>query len=283
MTMRPTPAVIVWIALFCVVLAALPVAAETTVESEWDRGSGLFTLTVRRDLDPGMNPQDHPRILNSVERDLPSILSAELRSLPLDASGSVGDRTKNDPELIRRLERLSGRLEKEWSRLTTDYTAVEARYVLEIHSSLLEAIPPPPSLPLPKVPIGWVPLPDDGWSGLVVFVSPELPLRGTDRTVPPGAALRPRILGPDLAVLAGPRRMDLDYLGRWGVAAYAVLDDRDSFDERIGRIPLQVAARESYDDGGVDLILPEETVDRLLTSTSGRRVLREGRILIVTR
>ena len=53
--------------------------------------------------------------------------------------------------------------------------------------------------------------------------------------------------------------------------------------DRIGSNPLRILARGVFGRNDTDLLIPTESAHRLLATADNRRLLREGRILVVYR
>ena len=249
------------------------IGAQIAVESSMDWGSGLFRVAARRGLDADMAPSDHPKALAAMEEELPDRIVAELGRLAWDRRGTLADLVRGRPEALATLEELARSMNREWSRLSADQRSVEAAYTLDL--SILTAAMAPSDIreAPPEVPPGWIPTPEDGWTGIVVFVPSETPVRGTGLSESPRPALRARILSSELEVLADPADT--------GLFAYGTLDDRRQWEAAAGRRPYQVMARELYGRYPCDIILGEDDTRRLLAADSGRSALSEGRIVLL--
>ena len=249
--------------------------AETTVQSSINWTTGEFHLRASMPLGSGKSPDDHPRALEEMERELLSLAVIEFGRLAWDNRGTLDNLMKRDPEARTSVEGLASSLKREWSRLTDDYGAIEAAYVLDLGEILPRAFPSSGRRDIPGIPIGWRPIPEDDWTGIVIYVPDGLKVRGTGLISDAVPALRARILTDNLDVLADPST------GGNGLHPYSSLEDRESADVLVGRRPYRVMARGLYGDYACDIILPEEDSLNILASESGRRALTEGRIVIL--
>jgi len=249
--------------------------AEIHIESAMDWGTGDFSITARRSLDPGVSPSDHPKALAALEVELLPYIVNELAQLAWDREGLLSEHVAQSPAMTKTVEKLARMMNREWSRITEDRKSVEAAYTI----SLLEVLPelfPPTALPIsPSTPIGWVPVPEDDWTGIVIFVPHTLPVRGLGIDTNIKKALFARILTENLEVLADPAS------GNGKILSYRTVEERNLAEPLIGRRPFLVMARELYGKYACDMILGEEDTRRLLASESGRRVLLESRIVIL--
>jgi hypothetical protein len=264
--------------LFAIILIpyiAVNLWSETTVSSTMNWQTGRFSLTAARALGEGAAPDDHPRELSLLEREITPYLADQLGNLPWDYRDTLKDLMSRSPSTRTSLENLAGSLEKEWSRLSDDYTAVEAQYFVDLGDRLAQYFPPESNQIFPEPPIGWTPIPRDGWTGIVVYVPEELPLRGTGLLVEAKPALRARILSDELEVLYDP--------GSHGssMMTYLPLEDRTDSEDITGRRPYRTMARGVYGEFPCDIIISQEDRDRIMATESGRRSLAEGRIVVL--
>lgn len=264
--------------LFAVVLIPIVVVnlwSETTVTSSMNWQTGRFSLSATRILGEGAAPDDHPRELRLLEREMTPYLLDQLANLPWDYRGKLKDLVARNPTTRTSLENLAGSLEKEWSRLSDDYSAVEARYYIDLSEQLSQYFPPESNPSFPEPPIGWTPIPQDDWTGIVIYAPEQLPLRGTGLMVEAKPALRARVLSDELEVLYDPGRRGSSMM------RYLPMENRTNSEDIIGRRPYRTMARGVYGEFPCDIIISQEDRDRIMATESGRRSLAEGRIVIL--
>jgi hypothetical protein len=264
--------------IICIIILFLPlngIFAEVTVESTLNWSTGEFGITASRTLDHGMSPSDHPQALTALERELLPYIVEELGRLAWDRQGTLKDQWERDPSVRTSVENLAASLNRKWSRLSDDRKSVEASYTVQLGSVLHEIFPSTGLAGYSEKPIGWVPVPDDAWTGIVIYAPPELPVRGTGLNSKPRPALYARILSSDLEVLADPGA------GGGRLLSYQSIADRALAEPLIGRRPYQVMARELYGEYPCDIILSEDDTRRILAADSSRQALSDGRIVIL--
>ena len=263
--------------LMLIILAASqqPAFSEITVHSSMNWSTGRFELLASKALENGMSPSDHPLALKSLERELPPYVIKELGNLAWNRHGTLQELMEKDPSLKIYIESIAGSINLEWSRISEDRKSVEAFYSLNLEKVLKETIPPSALENLAEKPIAWVPVPEDDWSGILIYVPDKLPLRGTGLFANPRPALFARILSNNLEVLLDPA------MENGATLTYQRMDDEEERDSIIGRRPYQVMARELYGEYPCDIILSREDTRRILAADSGRRALSENRIIIL--
>jgi len=260
-----------------VVLSFLPssIFPDVIIHSYIDWSTGHFELSASKTLDLGMSPSDHPQALKALERELPPYIMKELGDLAWNRRGTLQDQMDKDTSLRTYVESIAGALKLEWSRLSEDQKSVEASYSLELENILPDIIPSTGMEELSEKPIGWIPIPEDGWTGILIFVPKNLPVRGTGLTADIRPALFARVLSDDVEVLADPS------MGSRKLLSYLPIQDREKAESLIGRRPYRVMARELYGEYPCDIILSREDTQRILAADSGRQALSEGRIAIL--
>jgi hypothetical protein len=264
--------------IICIIVLFLPLIglfAEVRVESTLNWSTGEFGITASRSLDPGMSPSDHPQALTALERELLPYIVEELGRLAWDRQGTLKNQWERDPSVRTSVENLAASLNREWSRLSDDRKSVEASYTVQLGTVLPEIFPSTGLTGYSEKPIGWVPVPDDAWTGIVIYAPPELPVRGTGLNSTPRPALYARILSSDLEILADPGA------GGGRLLSYQSIADRTLAEPLTGRRPYQAMARELYGEYPCDIILSEDDTRRILAADSSRQALSDGRIVIL--
>ncbi|AHC15565.1 hypothetical protein [Salinispira pacifica] len=269
----------------CFVLPALlplhSLNAQMGVDSSMDWENGILRVTVSRTVDDrGYNL---PAALYSaeleIERRLPDILFRELLNVQVDSWNSLEDTLRNEPELISFIENLSATAEHVSVRPDPSVPVLHSSYALELYPRLSgELVRHGNSFPMNEV-LQWQPGSD--YSGIVIYAGRELPVHGEQRSAALEPALFPVIYDENMRVVADKNRLDPEYASRWGVAAYTRGFDESEHRERIGDNPYRIIATSLFGITPSDPLIPPADADVLLYSENNRRLLREGRILII--
>ncbi len=169
-----------------------------------DWTTGIFRILATRPLDEGQSPDDHPRAIEALERELMDLAVEELGMIAWDNRGDLSDLMRRDTAATRKVEKLAKKLEKEWSRLSKDYDAVEASYIVDLSAEVPDLFPIRDSVASLSIPPGWKPVPEDDWTGIVIYVPKSLPVQGTGLAADAVPALQARILDDELSPLVDP-------------------------------------------------------------------------------
>lgn len=251
------------------------------VRSTMDWEDGVLRLTVSRKVDEqGYNL---PAALYSaeleIERRLPDILFRELLQIQVDSWNSLETTLKNEPGLISFIERLSSTAEHVSVHPDPGVPVLHSSYQLALYPRLSsELVRHGNSFPMNEV-LQWQPGSD--YSGIVIYAGRELPVHGEQRSTSLEPAMFPVIYDEDMRVVVDKNRLNPDYASRWGVAAFTRGFDESKHRDRIGSNPYRIIATGLFGITPADPLIPPADADVLLYSENNRRLLREGRILII--
>lgn len=253
-------------------------ATLSKVDISWEKGMVTFDVTA-----PYSGKQVLPatrfRIEQKILQQSPKMIVAACRDIILDSWYTVEERVKEDPDLFRALELLSTDLKHSFSRISEDQSSLTMRFELPLYPHLAGLFFVHEKAREKDKPVGYVPTAD--FSGIVILAEGMLPERGTDNRVRLNPAVFPRILDDHLKPVADRDHIEPEYLSRWGVAGYARGFDLTHYEERIGSYPLRITAMEVFGKNRTDLVLSESDIRKILGSEHNRRLLREGRIVII--
>ncbi len=262
----------VFVLLFCGMSRGF---AQTTITVSMDWSTGVFQVKATHPLNSRMTPADHPMALNSLESELGPLIERQLGLLPWNNEGSLADLNIKLPEIRTTIKQLSSTLEKEWSHLSTDRKSIIAQYSVNIMEAVHDLFPPEEVVSQEKYPVIGIPVPEDPWTGIVIYAPKELPVVGTGNTGNPQPALKARILDTDLQVVFDSSFESFKKL------SYRPMERREEIDIMVGRRPLRILARALYGEYPCDIILSKDDTLRIMASESGRLALAEGRIAIL--
>lgn len=253
---------------------------ETRFQIFWPEN--LLIIDVRTPLVEGqILPVRRLQTENHLRQNLPGITFQAVSDIVVDHQGTVRDYALRDPALFNYISGLSERLVLEFSRATSDFQRLEVRYSLPLN--LL-------SSPFLTHDQPWrIKAGVDRWgsnrtfTGLVIHAADPLPVHGEEGRDFLRPSLFPRLLDPQTEVIFSKENLAPDLLRRQPAVLYTTSYAETPHRHRIGSRPLRIAASAVYGRHRNDLLLLEEDAQLLLGTESGRRVLSEGRILIIIR
>ncbi|HAP42820.1 MAG: hypothetical protein A2087_10865 [Spirochaetes bacterium GWD1_61_31] len=123
--------------------------------------------------------------------------------------------------------------------------------------------------------------PTRDYSGLLIYVQGEFPVRGeheTGRLVP---SLFPRIYDENMVLLMERNYIQPAALQRWGSVGWVSHLDSPLVEQRVGQDPLRIMAYGIFGTRRSDIILSAADALKILGSDHNRGLIQEGRILLV--
>jgi hypothetical protein len=256
---------------------------KLTSEGSWDWESGTFTLTLRAPL-PADTDATPPRKRFLAEQEAESHRQQEFvrraGALPVSSGKTLAEVAAADPAVEAGVAQVGERLKFVSSRVDPDYTTLEmvwsANLWTDLAPFLFEHAEPNP---VPSL-IRWAPSRD--FSGLVIFAMGEMPWVGTGLKAAWKPSLSFRLLDPQGEVVFEPSMADPAFFQKWGEAGLSLGKfSEDRWRDRIGFDPLRIVARGVWGARPGDLVLAQGDWDRLLSRDANRRLLAEGRILVL--
>lgn len=254
-----------------------------TTEAIVDFAAGelRISLFVSYDVPSRFSPSTIYRLEQRTLSVLPDLIRDSARSLQVDSRLTFGERIDASWDVAEAWRLLVSRSRPAEIRPGRDLRSVSVELRLPLFPDLAAVLPPTASGPItPMRTVGWVP--DEAYTGLVIYADGPLPrYGGGDDTVEIRPALYPRVHTEEGDVLVSADMIDDAVLRHWGVAAYSESTDEAPFVDRIGRNPLRVEASSVFGIAPTDPVVPQTTAMRLTRREENRRLIAEGRILVV--
>ena len=253
-----------------------------SARSRVDWSAGMLEVEATRQLDPSTAAL--PRAKADAETDIESRLSgfmtAALSTVIIDSSHTYGDLLGRDPALFSRVSELAGGAQRQALFLSDDFSHLIARYSLPLFGAQGIASPLYPSRNEPvRRGLGWVPT--RVFTGLLIYAKGMLPVVGANGMALARPAVFPRIFDESMTLVMEKGMCEPEALTQWGMVGYAASLDDPVVTLRAGALPLRLVARGVFGDNTTDIVIPTEGARQLLTLPENRKLLREGRIVIV--
>ena len=257
-------------------------AQQISWESSIDWARGELRLVAEAPIDrSGANA---PAAAHRAEQEIQSELAAEvvnaLLPLRIDSRETLAGELQREPSLYGRLASLADNVERLITRPDRSLSRLQVTYRLDLFPGL------PPlllrdDLPLPfRRILGWIPA--GSYTGVVIYAAEPLPIHGTELRSTIVPALLPEIFDENMETVLSREQLEVEWMERWGVAAYTDSLDLSDFTERVGQNPKRILARRLFGVSPTDIVISNADARELLATEGNRRLLREGRILIVT-
>jgi len=267
--------------LFAVFLES-PVSALTS-QGAWDWEKGVFTLTLTTPLptDTDATPPKRRYLAEQeAQRHVQEEFVRRAGALPVASGTTLAEVMAADPAVEAGVAQLGESLKFVSSRVDEGYSTLEMVWSAALWSGLVplltEAAEPNP---VPMV-ATWAPSRD--FSGLVIFAMGDLDWMGTGLKAAWQPSVSFRLLNPRGEVVFEPSMSNQEFSTKWGQAGFSLgLFNEDRWRDRIGFDPLRIVARGVWGARPGDLVLSESDWQRLLSREANRRLLAEGRVLVL--
>ncbi|MBN2535610.1 MAG: hypothetical protein JXB88_22220 [Spirochaetales bacterium] len=254
-----------------------------TINRDIDWGNAILHLNIIKQID--LQKEFAPDMKYLVEREikdrLPDIFLHSILDLNVDSAHSINDIIKDKMEGIRLIKGPGLNGKNEGAYLSNDLKTIHIHYSFPIFTE--NGLVPlfinheyPNSL---DHELGFIPARE--YTGLLIYAKGLYTSYGTNKQAYVEPALFPVLYDEETDVVLEKQMCYPEYLKKWGMAAYSDSLEETPFLKRIGLYPLRVMAYQVFGRHHCDLILPQEAVKRLLCCENNRRMLKEGRILII--
>ena len=219
-----------------------------------------------------------------LQRAWPRLFRPHLLSLRVDSSTTVRDLVERGELSLQDLDKISRQARKTPPSFSTDMARMIGRYTVPIEeiSTLLvnHRRPADPITPL-------IPVPTAEYTGIIIIADRELPVRGRHATALLQPSLFPRIWDTNMDLIYERTMLDP---ARTTMVRYAAPESifrptpsglEGELAALVGPRPLRIFAREVFGVYPTDPVIDRDDAMRILSSANNRRLLREGRVLLV--
>lgn len=248
--------------------------------AELDWASGELVAELSLDLvAAGLRlPSGRAEAERAAERLAPVLAEPELLKITLDSYRSVGDGLAEgsmEPVAFRAFLEGGRRVRSSMSR---DLRYYEARYAWSLgslaglfarHGRASEA---PPA-------VGFTP--SRPYSGVVIYVSGALPVRGERREERAAPALLPKLWDERMNLIYEQSRLEPGAATAALPVAYAFGLDDPAIERRAGADPLRIMATGVFGSLRTDPVIARDDALRILSEGANRELLRQGKLVFV--
>lgn len=267
-------------------LGAIGIAPRVQTEFDWFRGQ--VSLKISQSLPPSFAPMPTVklRLQQELKSQFPLHLLSALGPLLVDSRRNLTTALLEEPELVSALTLVGKNLSPARIYLTEDLKTLNLSYQFSLFPDIIRSLRPEgTSSPLP-LRMGYEP--SAPFTGLVIYAADPLPVHGErnnkgepleDFIAP---CLLPRLYDEEMNLVFSADNMDPSYRESWGVFQYTPSLEVQDHSERVGDYPFYTMAVKLFGIYNTDLVLSTEATRKLLSREDTRRLLREGRVIVIT-
>jgi len=248
---------------------------------DWEKG--MINIHVVESLkDDCMNIPNNQYLKElEIRRKIPDLFLNSILDLKVDSINTVDDLIKKDFNNKRKISEIALKGTKENSYKSNNMKDINVTYSYPLigEDGLISVfIEHSVSNPI-KRNLGFYPT--RKFSGLVIYAQGEYPAYGKNRKEYIQPCLFPTIYDEDMNIILDRWMCNPDFLKGWGMVKYTYSSYEKPHTKRIGLNPLRTMAIKVFGKHSTDIILPQDATRRLLLREDNRKLLTEGRILVI--
>jgi hypothetical protein len=254
---------------------------------EWDR----MEINAAVDLDlasanlrlPGGRVQGE-EILSA---EYPRLIGPSLLNLPVDSAETLEDLLKRGEFSLSRLDALLASARKVPPALSAGLNLLSASYSVNLHqvsAALIRHRRPR------EADILLNPAPEAAYTGIIIVADEALPVHGRNTAALPVPCLFPKIWDSGMNLIYERNMIDPEVCSRQAIVRYAPPESiflptpsglGPELQDMVGARPLRILAQGVFGIRPTDPVISREDALVILSSEENRRLLREGRVVIV--
>lgn len=263
--------------------AIAPVGAQTArvdMRSSVDWAARSITATVDFDIASAKLKMPTGRNQAESEADLafPRLARPVLYGIPVDSSSDIGDLIAQGGLTAAEIEGVIDAAGRSPAVLSSDLTTLSRTYTIALEELSRPLVKHRRAAEPPRV---IQPRATKAYTGIVIYADEELPVHGTRGNARAAACLFPKIWDSEMGLVFERNMLDPGIARSRGAVRYAGTGDLAAHEDLVGREPLRILARGLFGSRPTDPIIDRDDALKILSSEDNRRLIREGRILIV--
>jgi hypothetical protein len=252
---------------------------STTSLIDWAEGALICTIEVDLEKKGTFIPSSRYRMELDVDTRLPLLVQEDLQFALVDSYNSVGTLMEMDPLLTQKLFDMAGHGRKTASHLSKEMDRFIVRYRFDLYPHIINPfVQHTQPYPVPKI-IDYEPT--TPFSGIVIYMQGVFPVHGEEKSEELRPCFFPKIFDQEMRLILESGMVSPEVFENRGMVAYTDTVDEKPFIDRIGYAPLRIIGTGIFGKYYTDIIIPIEAARKILYSEKNRRLLTEGKILII--
>jgi hypothetical protein len=232
-------------------------------------------------------PTGRTRAEERIAAEYPRLIRPGLLSVPVDSSATLGDlidRGELPPSFPAEIARSARRIPP---ALSADLESMSARYTINLTSldaALLRHRRPA------EIDRTLIPVPAASYTGIIIIANEELPVHGRNTRALPRPCLFPKIWDTEMNLIyernmleagVGQSRGMIRYVSEGAVFRPTPSGLEGELADLVGPHPLRIIARGVFGSLPTDPVIDRSDALLIIAAEENRRLLREGRVVLV--
>lgn len=253
-------------------------AVSTEAKLDWKQATIYSTLSLDAKKSAISLPSGRTAALRMLEMEMPGQLKELFFSIVVDSSTKLGNAVESGSVSLSELDKriYEGSSTPPW--MTRDLASVSMSHTVSIPSigSLFvkHTVPYEPKQPFDTTATRT-------FTGIIIDAQGSLPVHGeytAEKLLP---ALFPKIWNANMELLYERNMVEPAVAIKNSIVMYTDSRDESLYRDRIGNDPLRIRAREVFGNYRTDPIISELDYLRILSDAGNRKLLKEGRVVII--
>jgi hypothetical protein len=215
-----------------------------------------------------------------------NLIRPYILSVPIDSSSTMEDLINRGEFSLQGPDRIAASARRIPPSLSTDLAYLSTAYTIDLAAVSAQVIRH--SRPL-EIRRPLMPVPAADYTGIVIIASEELPVHGRNSTALPQPCIFPKVWDSDMNLIyernildpENPQPTLIRYVAEESVFRPTPSGLSPELIGLVGKTPLRIIARGVFGIHPTDPIIDREDALLILSSETNRRLLREGRVVIV--
>jgi hypothetical protein len=222
-----------------------------------------------------------------IRDEFPALIQPSLLSLRVDSSSTMKDLVDRGEFTLHGMGNLAMSAKRFPSAFSPDLSSLSTSYSVDltvISSALIQ------HRHTADIPRTLEPVPGGTYTGIIIFADEELPVHGRNISARLLPCLFPKIWDSDMNLIYQRNMVEPERARNSGIVTYTGADKvfmptpsglERSLESLVGSNPLRILARGAYGAMPTDPVIDRNDVLLIISSEENRRLLTEGRVVIV--
>ncbi len=269
--------------LFFICITVVPASAvdgiTTDTQISWTTGDIVITASAAIPDSATNITTTRFRLTESIDRDLTEIVTNAFKAIYLDSLHTLADGLSANSSVMSAFDEINLSKTRVSSSLSLNLTSVTNIYKYNIYNELIPILTSRKTITAPPVELNYEAT--AAFSGIIIYAADPLPYYGENASGLLQPAIFPKIFTENMEIVASADMADPKRLSEWGFIQYTESLSQRDYEHRVGLYPFITTARGIFGNNRTDILIPDEDAKKILYNKANRRLIEEGRIVII--